>query len=164
MINLSFPEKASSLLDRKGRVPSGRSFKKIKTGGIPPTYVPARNLIFLSFATAFAESVKAKAIFIGAHTQDYSGYPDCGKEFFDIFKKVISAGTKYGKYIKISAPFVNKKKKEIVKKAFRLGVPLKFTWSCYEGKKRPCGACDSCRFRKKAFKELGIKDPYYAAS
>ena len=159
LIKLGFPWKGSSLLDKKSSVPVGRSFKEIKRN-IPSTYVPARNLIFLSVAASFAESIRAQAIFIGAHTEDYSGYPDCRKAFFDIFKKAITEGTKGGKHIKIYTPLIDKAKKEIIKTGLRLKVPFKFTWSCYKGGKKPCGVCDSCLFRKKAFKELGIKDPY----
>lgn len=158
VIKLSFPEKGSSLLDRKASVPANRSFKAIGRS-VPSTYVPARNLIFLSMATSFAESENIKAIFIGAHTQDFSGYPDCRKPFFDVFKKVITKGTKRGKNIKIFTPLINKNKKEIIKMGLKLGVPFKSTWSCYKGGKRPCETCDSCLFRKKAFKELDIKDP-----
>ena len=131
---------------------------------IPSTYVPSRNLIFLSFAASFAESVKASAIFIGAHQEDYSGYPDCRKNFFDSFKKTINKGTKEGKHIKVFTPLVNKNKKDIIKLALKLNVPLELTWSCYMGGKVPCRVCDSCLFRKRAFQELKIKDPYYERS
>ena len=156
VIKLPFSWKGSSLLDRSKSIPSGSSLRGKK--GIPSTYVPARNLIFLSIATSFAESIKAGAVFIGAHTQDYSGYPDCRKVFFDLFKKVVTSGTKDGRYIRICAPLVNKNKKEIIKLGQRLKVPFNLTWSCYEGGKTPCGICDSCRFRDRAFKELGIAD------
>lgn len=172
IVKINFLRKGSSLLDRKISVPVRRSFSKISAKGgsasggrnIPSTYVPGRNLIFLSVATSFAESLKADAVFIGAHTQDYSGYPDCRKAFFDIFKKVIRAGTRNGKRIKICAPLIDKEKKEIIKTGLRLGVPLGLTWSCYKGGKDPCGVCDSCLFRKRAFEELGIDDPYYERS
>lgn len=160
IIKLSFPWKGSSLLDTSLPVPARRSFARIARG-IPSTYVPARNLIFLSIAASFAESIKAKAIFIGVHTEDYPGYPDCRKPFFDIFTKLVKIGTKEGKYIKLYTPLINKSKKEIIKKGLELKVPFGFTWSCYEGGVSPCGVCDSCRFRKKAFSELGMGDPYY---
>ena len=161
VIKVGFPRKGSALLDGKEGVPVRRSLKEIKRT-VPPTYVPARNLVFLSIAASFAESMKAEAVFIGAHSQDYSGYPDCRREFFDIFRKVIAAGTKYGRRLKIYAPFVDKKKSEIIKAAIRLKVPLELTWSCYKGGRIPCGICDSCFFRKRAFKELSMEDPYYA--
>ncbi len=161
ILKLPFPAEGSVLLDKNRRVPKTRPLKEIKKS-VPSTYVPARNLVFLSVASSFAESVKAEAVFIGAHSQDYSGYPDCRGEFFDIFGKVIAAGTKYGKRLKIYAPLLNKKKSEIIKTAVRLNVPLELTWSCYEGGPEPCGMCESCFFRKRAFKELDIEDPYYA--
>jgi len=158
IIKLSFPWKGSSLLDKEMRIPAHASIGK---RNIPSTYVPGRNLIFLSIATSFAEGIKAGAIFIGAHTQDFSGYPDCRKAFFDIFKRVITTGTKDGKRIKVYTPLIGKNKTEIIKTGLRLKVPFGFTWSCYKGKSRPCGICDSCLFRKRAFEELGMKDPYF---
>ncbi|MBL7157128.1 MAG: 7-cyano-7-deazaguanine synthase QueC [Candidatus Omnitrophica bacterium] len=160
ILKLSFPQKSTSLVGRKREIPLRRSLKEIKKR-IPSTYVPARNLVFLSIAASFAESMAARAVFIGAHTEDYSGYPDCRKEFFTVFKKAITAGTKDGKNLRIYAPLVNKNKKEIIKLGIKLKVPFEFTWSCYTGGKKPCGVCDSCFFRKKAFKELGINDPYF---
>lgn len=161
IVKLPFPWKGSSLLDGKMPIPVGRSVTEIKKR-IPSTYVPARNMIFLSIAASFAESIKAKAIFIGAHTEDYSGYPDCRKEFFDLFNKVVARGTKIGSKLKIYAPFVYMKKSKIIKTGLKLGVPFGLTWSCYKGGKAPCGRCESCFFRIKAFKELGKKDPCYA--
>ena len=163
IIRMPFPWKGSSLIDRKNGIPNNRTLKEIKSG-IPSTYVPARNLIFLSMASGFAESIKARAIFIGAHSEDYSGYPDCRKEFFEAFKAVLKKGTKSGSSIKVHAPLLNKNKKDIIKTALELSVPLENTWSCYKGGKNPCGACDSCFFRRRAFKELGMKDPYYERS
>lgn len=155
VLKVPFSRKGSSLVDSRKRIPIRRT-----VGSIPSTYVPGRNIIFLSIAVSHAESLGARAVFIGAHTQDYSGYPDCRKEFFDIFRKLIRTGTKGGKRISILTPLVNMGKKEIIKKGLKLGVPYELTWSCYEGGGAPCGVCDSCYFRKEAFKELGIKDPY----
>ena len=163
VIKLSFPTIGSALLDKKTKVPTNRSLKKIKSK-IPATYVPARNLIFLSVASSFAESINAKAIFIGAHTEDYSGYPDCREDFFSSFKKTINKGLKSGKKIKIYTPLIKKNKEEIIKLGLRLKVPFKSTWSCYNDSKNPCGKCDSCFFRKEAFRKLNIKDPYYERS
>jgi 7-cyano-7-deazaguanine synthase len=159
-VKLSFPWKGSSLVDEKKAIPTRRSLEEIKKG-IPSTYVPCRNLIFLSIAASFAEAVNGDALFIGAHTQDFSGYPDCRKEFFDAYKRTIEAGTKNGKRIRIYTPLIGKNKTEIIKMGLRLNVPFELTWSCYKGGKAPCGICDSCSFRKKAFKKLGMKDPYY---
>jgi len=156
VIKIDFPRRGSSLLDNKERIPANRPFGK---KGIPSTYVPARNLIFLSIAASSAEIRGAGAIFIGVHTEDYSGYPDCRKAFLDQFKKTINVGTKKGKNIKIFAPLINKNKKEIIKIGLRLKVPIELTWSCYRGGKKPCGSCDSCRYRARGFRVLGIKDP-----
>ena len=159
LVKLSFPWKGSSLLDKNVKLPTKRSLKEINKS-IPSTYVPSRNIIFLSIAASFAESINASAIFIGAHTEDYSGYPDCRKSFFDAFKKAIKKGTKAGTKIKLYTPLIDKNKKEIIRLGRTLNVPFRFTWSCYNGLNKPCGVCDSCFFRKKAFKELNIKDPY----
>ena len=157
VVKISLPWKGSSLLDNK--IPILERPKKEK--GIPQTYVPARNIIFLSFALSCAEAIGASAIFIGAHAQDYSGYPDCRPEFYRAFNKVISCGTKAGagiKRIEIKTPLINKGKSQIIKLGNSLGVPFKLTWSCYRGAKAPCGKCESCYYRAKGFKEAGIRD------
>ncbi len=162
IIRIALPHKGSSLLDRKMRIPRHLAAMLRNHNLIPTTYVPARNIIFLSLALFYAETIKAGAIFIGAHIEDYSGYPDCRPEFYRAFEKVISKGTKSGvegRRISIETPLIRKKKSEIIRKAINLGVPLGLTWSCYEGGKVPCGRCDSCYYRKKGFKEAGIKDP-----
>jgi len=158
VIRISFPWKGSALLDNSKklrlRIP-GKS-------GIPASYVPARNIVFLSFALSFAEASGARALFIGAHTQDYSGYPDCRPGFFSAYRKVIAAGTKSGvegKGIKIFTPLINKGKAEIVRLGDRLKVPFKFTWSCYRGGEKPCGSCDSCHLRARGFRQAGLNDP-----
>ncbi len=133
-----------------------------KGEGIPPTYVPARNTIFLAYALAYAEARNADAIFIGANAIDYSGYPDCRAEYIQAMQKVANIGTKRGvegKSIKIIAPLINLSKAEIVKKGVEMGVPFEKTWSCYRETEKACGRCDSCRLRLKGFKEAGIKDP-----
>ncbi|MFH1594365.1 MAG: 7-cyano-7-deazaguanine synthase QueC [Candidatus Omnitrophota bacterium] len=158
ILKLDLPWKGSSLTDKRRAIPVKRSLRRIKSS-IPSTYVPARNMIFLSMAASFAESVNAFAIFIGAHSEDYSGYPDCRKEFFKAFGSAMGKGTKAGRKLKIHAPLLGKRKRDIIKTAVRLNVPLGMTWSCYKGGKRPCGVCDSCFFRSRAFKELGIEDP-----
>ena len=153
ILKIDFPWKGSALLDRKIKVP-----EKI-TKGIPATYVPARNIIFLSFALSFAETIKAQAIFIGAHAQDYSGYPDCRPDFFKAFVKMAKAGTSCGRRIRILVPLLNKNKAQIISIGQKLGVPFNLTWSCYRGARRICGKCDSCRWRAKGFKEAGLADP-----
>ena len=153
LLKIALPWKGSALLDDKIKVPE----KRVK--GIPPTYVPARNTIMFSYGLSFAEAVGAKAIFIGAHTEDYSGYPDCRPNYFKALDKVKNLGTNNGRSIKLERPLINKTKSEIVKLGRKLGVPFHLTWSCYNNGKRPCGVCDSCFYRAKGFKEAEIKDP-----
>jgi 7-cyano-7-deazaguanine synthase len=147
IIKIKLPWQGSSLLDKKMKVPNRKSFK-----GIPSTYVPARNTIFLSFALSYAEAVGAEAIFIGANAIDFSGYPDCRPDFYAAFRKVIEKGTK-AKKIKVITPLINLTKKEIVRLGRKLKAPLEITWSCYRGGKEPCGVCDSCRLRQAGFSE-----------
>lgn len=159
VMKISLPKYGVSLLDEALKIPVGRK----KPVSIPNTYVPARNIIFLSFALSFAESFGAEAIFIGANAIDYSGYPDCRPEFYRAFCKAALLGTKSGvegKGIKIVTPLINLSKTGIVKLGMKLGVPYELTWSCYQGGKSPCGICDSCKFRAKGFREAGIKDPH----
>ena len=130
--------------------------------GIPVTYVPARNTIFLSFALAYGEVIDADAIFIGVNAVDYSGYPDCRPEYIEAFQNMANLAIKRGvegKPIKIVAPLLYMSKAEIVKKGMELGVPFEKTWSCYREGEKACGKCDSCRLRLKAFKEAGYEDP-----
>ena len=145
----------SSLTDLKIKVATKRSLGSNK---IPLTYVAGRNIIFLSYAASLADSILAKKIFIGAHIQDYSGYPDCRPEFLKSFQNAINSGLKF-KGVKIEAPLLNKNKQEIVKLGHKLGVPFGLTWSCYNGGRKPCLRCDSCRFRLRAFNGLGLVDP-----
>src|SRR5262245_39455147 len=149
----------SSLLDKSMKLPSR---KKIDAKGIPSTYVPARNIIFLSFAVSFAETIGAQHVFIGANAIDYSGYPDCRPKFFKAYEKVIQAGMKSGvegRSIRIVAPLLHMTKAQIVRLGMRLKVPYNKTWSCYKGGAKPCGVCESCRLRQKGFEEAGFKDP-----
>lgn len=129
---------------------------------IPETYVPARNIVFLSLAAGLAESVDASAVFIGANAIDYSGYPDCRPEFFQAFEQMLELGTKRGVLghpVRIEHPILKKTKAEIVKLGLKLDAPLHLTWSCYRGGEKACGHCDSCVLRLKGFKEAGAKDP-----
>ncbi|MEM7817185.1 MAG: 7-cyano-7-deazaguanine synthase QueC [Candidatus Aenigmatarchaeota archaeon] len=144
----------SSLVNKRIKVPLNRNLKEKV---IPSTYVSARNIIFLSYAFSLAESLGINKIFIGAHIEDYSGYPDCTPKFLKNFEKAVNLGMK--KKIKILSPLINKSKKEIVKLGLKLKVPYQFSWSCYLGKNKPCLKCDSCRFRIEAFKSLNVKDP-----
>jgi len=152
IIKISLPWKGSSLLDKKINVPERKKMK-----GIPSTYVPARNAIFLSFAVSYAEAIGAEAVFIGANAIDFSGYPDCRPDFYKAFQKVIRTGTKKRR-IRILTPLINMSKAQIIASGLKLKAPLKLTWSCYKGGKRPCGVCDSCKLRKKGFSQLGIHD------
>ncbi len=151
---ISLPWKGSALLDKSIKVSKYQGVK-----GVPSTYVPARNIIFLSFALSFAETIKAEAIFIGAHAQDYSGYPDCRPDFFKAFIKMAKSGTVAGNKIKILAPLLHKHKSQIIRLGQKLSVPFNLTWSCYRGKRYPCGNCDSCHYRAKGFIEAGLVDP-----
>lgn len=158
LVRLAFPWQGSSLLDKKMRLPQR---KEINLREIPSTYVPARNIIFLSLAASYAEAVGASAVFIGANAVDYSGYPDCRPEFFKAYQRALRKGTKAGvqkKAVKICVPFVRKTKAEIIRLGARLKVPYHLTWSCYRGGKRPCGKCDSCLLRRRGFEEAGVAD------
>jgi len=127
--------------------------------GIPSTYVPFRNGIFLSIGVAFAEALSAKKVFIGVNQVDFSGYPDCREEFIKAFNLAVRAGTKPESDITIEAPLLNLSKKEIILLGKELGTPFELTWSCYQNTEIACGRCASCRLRLKAFKEAGLKDP-----
>jgi 7-cyano-7-deazaguanine synthase len=133
--------------------------------GIPVTYVPARNTIFLSFALAWAETLGASDIFIGVNVLDSSGYPDCRADFIDAFQRMADLATKAGvegtQRLTIHTPLIDMTKADIVRTATRLGVPLAQTWSCYEPQPdgAACGRCDSCRLRRRGFEEAGVTDP-----
>ncbi len=150
-------------------VPKGRTEKEIRDG-IPVTYVPARNTIFLAFALGWAEVLKAEDIFIGVNSIDYSGYPDCREEYIRAFEKMANLALKEtveGRMkIRIRTPLMKMRKAEIIKKGLELGVDYSMTVSCYDPLPdgRPCGLCDSCILRKNAFQELGLKDPAYLCS
>ncbi|MFC5451670.1 7-cyano-7-deazaguanine synthase QueC [Paenibacillus aestuarii] len=129
---------------------------------IPVTYVPGRNLLFLSIATSYAEVTGSSAIYIGVNALDYSGYPDCRPEFISKVEEVIALATKVGvegKGITIETPLINWTKAQIIQEGLKIGVPYELTTSCYNGKAEACGECDSCRLRLKGFEEAGSKDP-----
>jgi len=158
----------SSALTDDVDVPKSRSEKEIGAG-IPITYVPARNTVFLAHALAWAETIPAGHIFIGANAIDYSGYPDCRPEFIALFETLANVGTKAGAEgarIQIHAPLIKMSKADIVRKAVELDVDLSLTHSCYDPTPdgRACGKCDSCLLRQKGFREAGVVDPIkYAA-
>jgi len=144
-------------------IPKARSVAEIAEG-IPATYVPARNTIFLSYALAWAESLGAADIFIGVNALDYSGYPDCRPEFITAFEKMADLATKTGvegTHFKIHTPLIAMSKAEIIRKAGELRVDLSLTHSCYDPAPdgRACGLCDSCQLRRKGFGEAGLADP-----
>ena len=151
VLKISLPWKKSALLDKNIKVPENT--KLIAKENIPPTYVPARNTIFLSFGLSYAEAIGAKAVFIGANAIDFSGYPDCRPQYYRKFNELFKKATKL-KGIKIVAPLLYKTKEDIVKLGRRLGVDFNLTWSCYKGAKTPCGVCDACRLRAKGFKTV----------
>jgi 7-cyano-7-deazaguanine synthase len=129
---------------------------------IPTTYVPARNLVFLSIAVSWAEAIEADDIFIGVTAVDYSGYPDCRPEFIEAFSKAQNLATKRGisgNPIGIRTPIIGMSKSEIILAGIKLGLDYGLTWSCYSGGERPCGRCDTCQYRLKGFKDAGMKDP-----
>jgi 7-cyano-7-deazaguanine synthase len=132
---------------------------------IPVTYVPARNTIFLSFALAWAEVLGAEDIFIGVNARDYSGYPDCRPEFIRAFETMANLGTKAGvegrSVVKIRTPLIEMTKAGIIEKGLELGVDFVLTQSCYDPQVgcHPCGRCDSCRIRRKGFRDAGLEDP-----
>ncbi len=130
---------------------------------IPATYVPARNMVFLSVAASWADALNITDIFIGVSEVDYSGYVDCREEFVRSMEATINLGTVLGaekkQRIRIHAPFMHMTKAEEIKLGQKLGVDYSLTWPCYRGDEKPCGRCDSCLLREKAFAEAGIKDP-----
>ncbi|HKM94711.1 MAG TPA: 7-cyano-7-deazaguanine synthase QueC, partial [Prolixibacteraceae bacterium] len=148
----------SSLTDSKMEVEDG----DVSRTDIPDTYVPARNMVFLSVAASYAEAIGAQDIFIGVSEVDYSGYVDCREEFIEAMENAINKGTvmaaEHGKKIKVHTPFINKTKAEEIKLGEELGVDWSLTWSCYRGGEKPCGKCDSCLLRAKAFAEAGVID------
>ena len=154
----------SALVDRSVEVPVNRSADEILAGGIPPTYVPGRNALFLSLALAWAESLGARDIFLGVNAVDYSGYPDCRPEFLEAFERLTRTATRAGVEgdpVRIHAPLMRDSKAGIVRKALALGVDVGRTLSCYrpDSAGRPCGGCDSCRLRARGFSEAGLVDP-----
>jgi 7-cyano-7-deazaguanine synthase len=144
-------------------VPKQRSETEIEHG-IPVTYVPARNTIFLAYALAWAEVIQAADIFLGVNAIDYSGYPDCRPEFIEAFQTLANLATKAGvegRRFQLHTPLIKFSKAEIIRKAVQLGVNLSLTHSCYDPSPEglACGECDSCLLRLKGFREAGITDP-----
>ena len=149
----------SALTDQQMPVPSG----DVNRDEIPATYVPARNLVFLSYALGYAEVCGADKIYIGVNALDYSGYPDCRPEFIQLFQQLADystkAATQEGRRIVVETPLLRLSKKDIVLLGTKMQAPLQLTTSCYAGDEAACGCCDSCLLRLKGFREAGITDP-----
>ena len=180
LVDISFLSKVAwySALTNPDRfpVPSDRSEKEIGHG-VPITYVPMRNTIFLSLASAYLESRVLHAIeiegadpssvtasvYMAPNALDYSGYPDCRPEFYETMKRALALGSKlwteYAVPIQVETPIIDLSKAKIITLGMKLGAPLEYTWSCYEGMQIPCGSCDSCILRAKGFAQVGIPDP-----
>ena len=157
IVDLDLSSFRSALTDRRIDVPEDREIGS----EIPITYVPARNIVFLSIAAGLCESIDADRIYIGANAIDYSGYPDCRPEFFQAFSEMLSKGTKAGvegNEIEIATPILRNTKADIVRIGKELNAPLRMTWSCYNGGDKACGRCDSCMLRLKGFSEAGYPD------
>ena len=149
----------SALTDKKIEVPEGDTHRT----DVPDTYVPARNLIFLSYAVGYAEVLGASHVYIGVNSVDYSGYPDCRPDFIQRFQELSDYATTAtavkGKHITIETPLQNLSNAEIVKLGVKLGAPYEFTHSCYMCGEKACGVCDSCKLRLEGFREAGVEDP-----
>ncbi|TCP29850.1 preQ(0) biosynthesis protein QueC [Scopulibacillus darangshiensis] len=159
IVDISFFQQigGSALTDQSIDVP-----ETMVEGDIPVTYVPARNMIFLSLASAYAEVIGAEAIYIGVSSVDYSGYPDCRPEFIKSMNKTVNLATKVGvsdKGMVINTPLMHLTKAETIIEGIKLNVPYHLTTSCYNGEDKACGTCDSCQLRLKGFLEAGEKDP-----
>src|SRR5580692_1882920 len=149
-------------------VPKGRTTHEM-TGGIPITYVPARNTIFLAYALAWAEVLGANDMYLGVNALDYSGYPDCRPEYISAFEKMANLATKAGvegsQMLKIHTPLIALSKAETIERGLALGVDYSVTHSCYDPDEQglSCGTCDSCLLRRRGFAELGLEDPVAVA-
>lgn len=169
VVDIDLRQFGGSALTSDIPVPKQRSVEQM-SHGVPSTYVPARNTIFLSFALAWAETLQASDIFIGVNALDYSGYPDCRPEFITAFEHLAHLGTKAGvegrQQLRIHAPLIKMTKADIIRHGLSLGVDYGLTLSCYDPSPSgaPCKACDSCLLRAKGFAEAGITDPQSALS
>ncbi|WP_254523361.1 7-cyano-7-deazaguanine synthase QueC [Natrinema caseinilyticum] len=146
---------ASSLTDHEMAVADA----DVESDEIPSSYVPFRNANLLAMAVSYAEAADCEAVFIGAHSEDFSGYPDCRPAFFEAFERVVDVGTKPETEIAIEAPFVDGSKTDIAQRGVELEVPYEHTWSCYRENEPACGTCDACAFRLQAFQNVGVRDP-----
>lgn len=164
ILDLDLRQIGGSALTAEIPVPKGRGLEKIGAG-IPITYVPARNTIFLSYALAWAEVIGSEAIVLGVNAIDYSGYPDCRPEYIAAFEQMANLATRAGVEgrfkLTIHTPLIHLTKAEIIRRGAALGVDFQLTWSCYDPTPdgQPCRACDSCILREKGFAEADIPDP-----
>lgn len=150
-----------SALTGDAPVPTGRPLEAMAEQ-VPPTYVPARNIVFLALAAARAEHLEARDIFIGVNALDYSGYPDCRPEFIAAFTTALNLGTRAGiarRPFRVHTPLIRLTKGQIIRMGQALGVPFHLTHSCYQGTVPACGLCDACQLRLKGFREAGLADP-----
>lgn len=158
VIRVGLSDWAGSSLTGTGSIPDQPDDSRI-----PSTWVPARNHIFLAIAHGFAEVIGAKAIYIGISQVDYSGYPDCRREFLDAYQRAADLASKQfdeeGVSIPVIAPLLHRSKAETIRIGLSLGIDYGITWSCYAGGSIPCGVCDSCRLRAAAFNSAGVADP-----
>tara|TARA_Y100001970_G_scaffold294351_1_gene451273 strand:- start:15613 stop:16257 length:645 start_codon:yes stop_codon:yes gene_type:complete len=155
IINLDLSQwGGSSLTSTKEEIPQNGL-----TQGVPNTYVPGRNTIFIAIALSIAEAQQCAQVGLGVNAIDYSGYPDCRPDYIEKFQELISMSSKSGREgnpIKLWTPLIHMNKTNIIRKAIELGIPIEKTWSCYLGGSTPCGVCDSCRIRNKAIKEIKL--------
>lgn len=169
ILDLDLRRIGGSALTAEIPVPKGREMKEIGSG-IPITYVPARNTIFLSYALAWAEVIGSEDIVLGVNAIDYSGYPDCRPEYIAAFEQMANLATRAGaegrSALTIYTPLIHLSKAEIIRQGAALGIDFRLTWSCYDPTPdgRPCRACDSCMLREKGFAEAGIPDPGLGAA
>jgi 7-cyano-7-deazaguanine synthase len=152
IVKIGLPWSKDVLTNRDKKVP----VHKILPKSVPPTYVPGRNTVFLSYALSYAQSINAEAIFIGVNALDFSNYPDCTPEFIKAYNGILKElKTK----ITVQTPLLNLNKAQIIKLGTKLKVPYAYTWTCYNGYDKPCMECDSCKLRAKGFKEAKLIDP-----
>ncbi|MFC3960219.1 7-cyano-7-deazaguanine synthase QueC [Halovivax cerinus] len=140
-------------------IPDAADADEAAPEAVPSTYVPFRNANLLSMAVAYAEATDCEAVFVGAHSEDHGGYPDCRPQFFEAFQRVVDTGTADDTEIEIHAPFVEASKTDIAARGLELEVPYELTWSCYRDDEPACGTCDSCVRRLEAFQNIDERDP-----
>ncbi|MDR1245395.1 MAG: 7-cyano-7-deazaguanine synthase QueC [Endomicrobium sp.] len=152
IVNISLPWSNDALTNKDKKVPIHKGLPK----SVPPTYIPGRNTLFISYALSYAQSINAETIFIGVNAVDFSNYPDCTPDFVKAYNNVLKAlKTK----ITIQTPLLKMNKSQIIKLGTKLNVPYEHTWTCYNGYSKPCMKCDSCKLRAKGFKEAKLLDP-----